>query len=442
MISVGIVSLGCSKNLVDSERMLFCLGKRFQLIADAALADVAIINTCGFIQSAKEEAIETILEFASLKKEGRIKRIVITGCLAERYKDELAEQFPEADAIVGLGSEDKIADIIAELTDKQATHFGDNCNLPLSGGRISSTLSFTSYLKIAEGCDNHCSYCAIPLIRGNLRSVPMQTLVKEATELASSGVKELNIIAQDITRYGEDLYGECKLPELLGNIAEIKGIRWIRLLYCYPDKITDELIDTIANTPKIVKYLDIPIQHCDDGILRRMNRRGTESELRTLINKLRERIPGIIIRTTLITGFPGETDEQFEKLCNFVKEMRFDRLGCFAYSAEEGTPAAEYPEQIPEDVRIRRAELITDMQSVIMEQQNERYKNTDITVLTEGFDRYAECYFGRSAMDAPDIDGKIFFSIPPELENIAPGDFVKIHITEVMDCDLIGVRIR
>jgi ribosomal protein S12 methylthiotransferase len=439
MIKVGIVSLGCSKNLVDSERMLFKLHGKFELEADAALADVAIINTCGFIQSAKEEAIETILEFIALKKEGKVKRIVITGCLAERYKEELLAEFPEADAVVGLGSEDKIAEIIADLDDTPKLFAGDKCNLPLSGGRISGTLSFISYLKIAEGCDNRCSYCAIPTIRGKMRSVPIETLVKEAAELAKSGVKELNIIAQDITRYGEDLYGEARLPELLEKIAEIPGIQWIRLLYCYPERITDKLIETINNTEKIVKYLDIPIQHCDGEILRRMNRAGDEQSLRALTAKLRARIPRIILRTTIITGFPGETDSDFGHLCEFVSDMKFDRLGCFPYSAEEGTPAADLPEQIDDEIKLQRAEIITETQNVLMARANEKYLDTDIVVLTEGFDRYAECFFGRSYMDAPDIDGKIFFTTEED-DKPYPGDFVTVRVTETLDLDLLGFR--
>jgi ribosomal protein S12 methylthiotransferase len=438
MVSVGIVSLGCSKNLVDSERMLYKLHGKFSLQADAALADVVIINTCGFIQSAKEEAIETILEFITLKKEGKIKRIVITGCLAERYKEELLTEFPEADAVVELGSEAEIADIIGELDDTPRLAIGEKCNLPLSGGRISGTLPFMSYLKIAEGCDNRCSYCAIPSIRGGLRSVPMEELIKEASELADSGVKELNIIAQDITRYGEDLYGECKLPELLRNIADINGIQWIRLLYCYPERISDELIETIKNTPKIVKYLDIPIQHSDGDILSRMNRQGNEESLRRLVKKLREEIPGIVLRTTIIAGFPGETNSQFEKLCEFITDMKFDRLGCFAYSPEEGTPAADFPDQIDEDTKNRRAEIIMDIQHNIMAVKNEAYIDKKVVVLTEGFDRYAECFFGRSYMDAPDIDGKIYFTASDNKP--FPGDFVTVKITETLDLDLIGER--
>jgi ribosomal protein S12 methylthiotransferase len=438
MVTVGIVSLGCSKNLVDSERMLYKLHGKFELEADAALADVVIINTCGFIQSAKEEAIETILEFIALKKEGKIKRIVITGCLAERYREELLIEFPEADAVVGLGSEAEIADIIAALGDTPKISIGEKCNLPITGGRISGTLSFMSYLKIAEGCDNRCSYCAIPSIRGGLRSVPMEELIKEASKLADSGVKELNIIAQDITRYGEDLYGVCKLPELLQKLAEIVGIQWIRLLYCYPERISSELIAVIKNTPKIVKYLDIPIQHSDGEILSRMNRQGNEQSLRDLVKKLREEIPGITLRTTIIAGFPGETEKQFDELCHFITDMKFDRLGCFPYSAEEGTPAADFPEQIDEETKSKRAEIVMDIQENVMAVKNEQYIGKTFVVLTEGFDRYAECFFGRSYMDAPDIDGKIFFTAGDNKP--FPGDFVTVKITETMDLDLIGER--
>jgi ribosomal protein S12 methylthiotransferase len=439
-MKIGIVSLGCSKNLVDSERILSRLRGNYELIADAALADIAIINTCGFIKSAKEEAIETILEFAALKKEGRIKKLIITGCLAQRYKEELAAEFPEADAVVGLGSEDKISEIVYDtVRGARGTYCGAAEALPITGGRIMATLPFMSYLKIAEGCDNRCTYCAIPAIRGRFRSVPEEELIAEAAELASAGVIELNIIAQDITRYGEDLYGERTLPRLLKKLCEIEGLRWIRLLYAYPDKITDELIDVIASEPKIVKYLDIPIQHSESAVLRRMNRPGGRDELAALINKLREKIPGLILRTTVITGFPGETKEQFEAQCEFVKETRFERLGCFPYSEEEGTPAAEFADQVPEDERIRRAELIEDLQNVIMAEQNEKYIGQTLEVLIEGYDRYGEVFFGRSYMDAPEIDGKIF--IKKSENNPRAGDVINVLIDDLIDIDLMGERV-
>jgi ribosomal protein S12 methylthiotransferase len=440
MLKVGIVSLGCSKNLVDSERILARLRGNYELVSDAALADVAIINTCGFIKSAKEEAIETILEFAKLKEEGRIKKLIITGCLAERYKEELAAEFPEADAVVGLGSEERISEIVYDtLKGAKGTFCGDIENLPLSGERVIGTLPFMSYLKIAEGCDNRCTYCAIPSIRGRFRSVPEEELIKEAATLAENGVTELSVIAQDITRYGEDLYGERTLPRLLKKLCEIEGLRWIRLLYAYPDKITDELIDVIASEPKIVKYLDIPIQHCNGDILRRMNRPGDEASLTALILKLREKIPGIVLRTTVIVGFPGETEEQFTALCEFIKKSRFERLGCFAFSEEEGTPAADFPDQIPEEERLRRADIVSELQSIIMAEQNEPLVGKTFEVLIEGYDRYGEVFFGRSYMDANDIDGKIF--VRKAENNPKIGEYINVKIDDLLDIDLIGERV-
>ncbi|MDY2847861.1 MAG: 30S ribosomal protein S12 methylthiotransferase RimO, partial [Oscillospiraceae bacterium] len=336
-LKVGMVSLGCSKNQVDAERMLYKINEAgYQLVSDAALADIAIINTCGFIQSAKEEAIETILEFVALKNEGRIKHIIITGCLAERYREEILTEIPEADAVIGIGCNDDIVSVIEKVTGgEQLTKFGVKEGLCLTGKRIRTTLPFFSYLKIAEGCDNCCSYCSIPKIRGRFRSVPMEDLVAEAESLVEHGVRELIVIAQDTTRYGEDLYGKPALAELLKKLCSIEQLKWIRVLYLYPERINDELLDVIAGEEKIVKYMDIPIQHCDGEILKRMHRHGNEEELKKLFTHIREKVPGVIIRTTLITGFPGETEEQFNRLADFVTEMRFDRLGCFPYSAEE-----------------------------------------------------------------------------------------------------------
>ena len=437
-IRVGMVSLGCSKNQVDAERMLYKIKQRgWQLVSDAALADITIINTCGFIESAKQEAIETILEFAQLKKEGRIKKIIITGCLAERYRDEILTEIPEADAVVGLGSNDKICDIIDHvLANEQLTSFGSKLDLSLTGGRVQTTLSFYSYLKISEGCSNCCSYCAIPAIRGKFRSVPMEELCAEAEQLAADGVRELIVIAQDTTRYGEDIYGKNMLPELLRRLCRISALKWIRVLYCYPERITDELIDVMESEEKIVKYIDMPIQHCDGEILKRMNRPGDEQSIRNVINKLRERIPDIILRTTLITGFPGETEEQFEGLCEFVNDIEFDRLGCFAYSPEEGTRAAEMDGQLDEETKEHRADIIMEQQMLIMEKKNNLLLDKTVEVVVEGFDRYGECYFGRSAADAPDIDGKIFFTSPEK--KLYSGMFVKVHINEIIDYDLIG----
>lgn len=433
-----MVSLGCSKNQVDAERMLYKLHEKgYKLVEDAALADITIINTCGFIESAKQEAIETILEFAELKKEGRIKKIIITGCLAERYKEEILSEIPEADAVIGIGSNDDICNILDRVMNgEQVTAFGSKLDLSLTGGRVRTTLPFYSYLKISDGCSNCCSYCAIPSIRGKMRSVPMETLEAEAAELAEKGVRELIIIAQDSTRYGEDIYGKPMLPELLTRLCGIDGLKWIRVLYCYPERISDELIEVMAKEDKIVKYIDMPIQHCDGEVLSRMNRPGDEETLRSLIAKLRDRIPDIILRTTLITGFPGETEEQFERLAEFVKDMRFDRLGCFPYSQEEGTKAALMDGQLDEDTRERRADIIMEQQMLIAEEKNEALIGTVTEAVVEGFDRYGECYFGRTAADAPEIDGKVFFTSPDR--RLAIGEFVKVSINETMDYDLIG----
>lgn len=437
-IKVGMVSLGCSKNQVDAERMLYKLEQKgYKLVADAALADIAVINTCGFIESAKQEAIETILEFAELKKEGRIRKLIITGCLAERYREEILTEIPEADAVVGIGSNDKICEVLdSVLAGRQTVSFGDKLSLGLTGGRVQTTLSFYSYLKIADGCSNRCSYCAIPQIRGKMRSVPMEELLKEAEELARNGVRELIVIAQDTTRYGEDIYGRQALPELLGKLCRIPALKWIRVLYCYPERITDELLRVMAEEEKIVKYIDMPVQHCDGEILKKMNRKGDEAFLRDLIKRIRETVPGVILRTTLITGFPGETQEQFDRLADFVKDIEFDRLGCFPYSAEEGTKAAEMDGQLEQDVKERRAELIMEQQMVIAGVKNHRLRDTVVEAVVEGYDRYGECYFGRTAADAPDIDGKIF--IISKNRRLLPGMFVKVKVNEIMDYDLIG----
>ena len=437
-VKIGMVSLGCNKNQVDAERMLYKIKEAgYQLVADAALSDIVIVNTCGFIESAKREAIETILEFGKLKEEGRIKKIIVTGCLAERYKEEVAELLPEADAVIGLGCNDDILNVIDKvLANERPLEFANKLCLPMEGGRVQTTLPFYSYLKVAEGCSNCCTYCAIPAIRGKYRSVPMEKLIEEAKGLAEHGVKELNIIAQDSTRYGEDLYGECKLPELLTELCKIDKLKWIRILYCYPERITDKLLDVIAKEDKIVKYIDVPIQHCCEDILKKMNREGNEEYLRALMTKIREKVPNVTIRTTLITGFPSETEEQFNQLADFVKDMRFDRLGCFPYSQEEGTKAAEMPDQLDEETKQRRADVIMEQQQIIMAQNNEKMIGKTIEVVTEGFDRYGECYFGRSAADAPDIDGKIFFRSPER--KLTSGSFVKVNITETLDYDLIG----
>ena len=436
-IKVGMVSLGCSKNLVDSERMLYKLRKSgFELVTEPGLADVAVVNTCGFIQSAKEEAIETILELAKLKEDGTLKKIVVTGCLVERYKDEIAEQFPEADAVIGIGDTKDIVDVLNEvMKDERVLRFSPKLDAELSGDRIISTLPFFSYLKVAEGCSNCCTYCAIPQIRGKFRSVPMEDVLKEANWLADNGVTELIVIAQDTSRYGEDIYGESKLPELLRELCKIEKLKWIRTLYCYPERITDELLDTIASEPKLVKYLEIPIQHCNGDILSRMNRWGSVEELEALFRHIREKIPGVILRTTLITGFPGETEEQFSELAEFVQRVRFDRLGCFAYSREEGTKSYDFPDQIDPETAAHRADIIMKQQMLISCENNEKQLDKEFTAVVEGFDRFGECWFGRTANDAPDIDGKVFFTSEKPL---AVGEYVKIRVTDTLDYDLIG----
>lgn len=436
-IKVGMVSLGCSKNLVDSERMLYKLRERgYELVTEPGLADVAVVNTCGFIQSAKEEAIETIIELGKLKEDGTLKKIIITGCLTQRYQEEAAELFPEADAVIGIGDNKDIIDILDHvLANERIVRFSPKLDAELTGERIISTLPFFAYLKVAEGCSNCCTYCAIPQIRGKFRSVPMEEVLKEAQWLAENGVTELIVIAQDTTRYGEDLYGEPKLPELLEKLSEIEGIKWIRTLYCYPERITDKLLETIADNGKLIKYLDIPIQHCNSEILSQMNRWGDKERLSQLMAHIRKKVPDIVLRTTLITGFPGETEEQFSELAEFVQEQKFERLGCFAYSQEEGTKAAEMENQLSEEVKNHRADIIMEQQMLISAANNEKLMGKRITAVVEGFDKFAECYFGRTEKDAPDIDGKVFFISENPLEI---GDYVEIEISDTLDYDLMG----
>lgn len=440
-VRVGMVSLGCAKNQVDGEMLMASLKNAgYELSDDAALADVAIINTCGFIESAKAESIEEILELVTLKKEGRIKKIVVTGCLSERYQQEIRKEIPEVDAVVGIGANGEIASIIDEVMAGNVQEvFPAKENMPLCGDRELSTPSYFAYLKIAEGCDNRCTYCAIPLIRGGYRSRTIESIEEEAQKLVEDGAQELIVIAQDTSRYGLDLYGELKLPELLRRLCRIEKLRWVRLLYCYPDTVTDELLEVMASEPKIVKYIDLPLQHASGRVLKAMNRRGDRASLTALIARIREKVPGLVLRTTLITGFPGETEEDFTELSEFVQEIRFDRLGCFAYSQEEDTPAALLPDQIDEEVKNRRAEIIMEQQMEIMQEKGEAMIGKTVTVLTEGFDRYAECFFGRTAADSPDIDGKVFFTAEGNKPRF--GQFVKVRIEDCMDCDLTGQRI-
>ncbi|MBR6789707.1 MAG: 30S ribosomal protein S12 methylthiotransferase RimO [Oscillospiraceae bacterium] len=440
-IKVGMVSLGCPKNQVDAEIMLHKIKEAgFTLETDAGLSDIVIINTCGFIESAKQEAIEQILEFLTLKGEGRIKKVIVTGCLAERYIDEIAAEMPEVDAVVGIGCNGDIVEILKKtLAGEEIRCRADKSCLPLEGERVLYSLPFSAYIKIAEGCDNRCSYCAIPSIRGGFRSRPMENIIEEAKGLAAQGVEELIVVAQDTTKYGQDLYGEYKLATLLRELAHIDGFRWIRVLYAYPERITDELLEVIAEEDRICKYLDMPLQHCDGEMLKAMNRPGDQKSLKALIRHIREMVPGITLRTTLIAGFPGETKDQFKKLCQFVRDMRFDRLGCFAYSEEEGTPAAKMEPRVPEEERARRAEIITEDQNNVLSRKNDQKIGKTELVLVEGYDRWGECWFGRTAADAPEIDGKIFFTAGKKPR---PGMFVWVRVDDVMDLDLMGTMVE
>ena len=435
---VGIVSLGCAKNQVDAEMLLYKIREAgYELSDDPGVCDVAIVNTCGFIESAKQESIDEILELATLKREGQIKKLVVTGCLAERYNNELMKEMCEIDAVVGIGGNEDIVTVLNRvMEDEKVNIHPDKLLMPLEGKRLQSTPPYTAYIKISEGCDNRCTYCAIPLIRGGHRSRKMEDIILEATDLAKKGVKELNVIAQDTTRYGMDLYGEYRLAKLLKELCKIDGFKWIRVLYCYPDKITDELIDVIKTEDKICKYIDIPLQHCNKDVLCRMNRSGDKESLLALINKLRKEIPDIVIRTTFIAGFPGETEEEFTELCEFAKEAKFQRMGCFPYSVEEGTPAAEFPNQLDEETKAHRAEIIMDQQSYIMDEYLESQIGKEMEVLCEGYDRYAECYFGRSYCDAPDVDTVTFFTSTGEKPKV--GEFYKLEITDFIDSSLVG----
>ena len=434
---IGMVSLGCPKNQVDAERMLAELKSAgFEITNEEEKADVIIVNTCGFIESAKTESIENIIEVAAYKKDGNLKALVVTGCLAERYKEQIISEIPEVDCVVGIGSNKDIVSLINEaLSGKTLSKFDEKTNLSLTGDRILTTPFYSAYLKVAEGCNNRCSYCAIPDIRGNFRSLPMEECVAEAEKLAKNGVKELIVVAQDTTNYGADIYGKPSLAKLLKELCKVEGIRWIRTLYTYPDKITDELLEIIASEPKLVPYLDIPIQHASDKILKKMNRRGSSAEIETLILKIREKIPGVTLRTSLITGFPGETEEDFTLLAEFVNRVKFDRLGCFPYSAEEDTPAAGFENQIDPQIRQDRSEIIMNDQMLIAEGKNEEKIGSTALVLVEGYDSYIKCFYGRSAADAPDIDGKVFFM---SKESLKVGSFVNVLINDVIEYDLLG----
>lgn len=431
------ISLGCDKNLVDSEMMMGLLHDRgYEFTDNEEEADIIVINTCGFINDAKEESINTILEMAKYK-ENNLKALIVAGCLVERYKNEILQELPEIDAIVGTTAFDKICDVVDDvLADKKHNELesiNKMCRPDVK--RIITTGGYYSYLKIAEGCDKHCTYCSIPMIRGAYRSVPMDELVKEAEYLADNGVKELIIVAQEITVYGKDLYGEKKLPELLHRLCKIPGIQWIRLLYCYPEEITDELIETIRTEKKICHYIDMPIQHASDKILKAMGRRTNNAELRNIISKLRKEIPDICLRTTLITGFPGETEEDHQILLDFIDEMEFDRLGVFTYSPEEDTKAASFDNQVDEEVKLCRKDEIMELQQEISMDKSERLVGKEIEVIIEGKASDEDVYVGRSYMDAPSVDGYVFINSEEELMS---GDFAKVRIVKAMEYDLIG----
>ncbi|WP_026512778.1 30S ribosomal protein S12 methylthiotransferase RimO [Butyrivibrio sp. LB2008] len=450
-MKILFVSLGCDKNRVDTEVMLGMLHSRgYDFTDDESEAEAAVVNTCCFINDAKQESIDTILELAELRKEGQLKALIVTGCLAQRYKEEIQDEIPEVDEILGVTSSDKIIEAIDETIARNTifshkNYFDDINKKPVGGmDRIITTGGLFNYLKIAEGCDKHCTYCIIPKVRGNYRSVPMEQLLEEAGKLADQGVSELLLVAQETTLYGTDLYGEKKLPELLHKLCEIEGFKWIRVLYCYPEEITDELIQTIKNEPKICKYLDIPIQSGSDRILKKMGRRTNNSEIRELVNKLRKEIPDICIRTTLISGFPGETAEDHNETMALVRDLKFDRLGVFTYSQEEDTPAATMPDQVSERVKTTRRNKLMKLQQEIAFEAAEKMVGRDVDAVIEGRitdsdDGDGLSYVARTYKDAPDIDGYLF--VTGVQRELMTGDYIKVHITGSNEYDLIGEEI-
>ncbi len=439
MIKVGMVSLGCSKNQVDAERLLALLPKgEFAVCPDPGQCQVAIVNTCGFIEDAKQESIDTILEFAALKERGDLRCLVVTGCLAQRYREELAREIPEADVVLGIGRNGEIAAAIRNaLEGNRVLAFGPKEDLSLEGDRVLAGPPYSAYVKVAEGCSNRCSYCAIPLIRGDFRSRPLENILEEVRSLAARGIKEVNLVAQDTSRYGLDLYGAYRLPELIHQVCAVEGIHWVRILYCYPDRITGELIAAMASEPKVCKYIDIPVQHGSGKVLREMNRQGDRRSILDVVRRLREGIPGVAIRTTMIAGFPGETEEDFAELQALVAEGKFDRLGCFAYSQEEDTPAGEREDQLPEELRRHRADLIMEQQAPIAFAIAQSQVGRTMEVLVEG--KKGGQYYGRCYMDAPDIDTKVFFTSRTQCR---PGDFVPVRITAALEYDLAGEAVE
>lgn len=441
MASIGFISLGCAKNQVDCERMMYRVQEAgFDVQPDVVGSDVVVINTCGFIDSAKTEAIEHILQMAQLKEQGLIGKILVTGCLSQRYRQEILQELPEVDGVLGTGSYDKVVDAIEKLLQDEVVERFDSIDEPeLETGRILTTPEHYAFLKIAEGCDNRCSYCIIPYLRGKFRSRQMDDVLYEARLLAQSGVKEIIVVAQDTSRYGTDLPGHKRLlPELLRQLCAIDGFRWVRIHYVYPDEIDDELIDTIAAEPKIVKYLDIPIQHCNDKILKLMNRRGDVAFLRELFAKLRSRIPGLVLRTSVITGLPGEGESEFAELCEFLKEQRLERVGAFPFSPEEGTPAAqmEHPDQ---ETAQSRAQMVEMLQSSVMDDYNSQMIGKTVEILVDGYDEDFEQFYGRTYADSPDIDGRVWIASE---EPVSEGEFVKVCIDAVIDGDLSGYLVE
>ncbi|MBQ8545410.1 MAG: 30S ribosomal protein S12 methylthiotransferase RimO [Clostridia bacterium] len=439
MSKIGFVSLGCPKNLLDTEVMLGHIAAAgYEITPEESEADIVIINTCAFIGDAKKESIDNILDIVWLKENANLKSIIVTGCLAERYRDEILSEFPEVDCVLGTGSVHSIVEAIKRVENgERFSEYKDKNEVTICGDRIVTTGEAYAYLKISEGCNNCCTYCAIPSIRGKFRSRPMDELITEAKELADMGIKELIVIGQDTTAYGIDLYGEYKLPELLSRLAKETEIKWLRILYCYPDKITDELINEFKTNEKLVKYIDIPIQHISDKVLKRMNRKGDAALIRSVMKRLRE-IEGITIRSTAIVGFPGESEADFTELCEFIREVKFDRFGAFAYSREENTPAYSFPDQIDEQEKQDRYDIIMREQLAVTEEYNASRVGKEITVLCEGYDKVAETYFARSEADAPDIDGKVFFSAKKRHE---AGDFVRVVVEEADDFDLYAREI-
>jgi ribosomal protein S12 methylthiotransferase len=441
MKRIGFIGLGCEKNTVNTEKMMAAVADAgYTLVGDMEDCAAVIINTCGFIESAKQEAIETIFEVVRLKGEGKVGKIIVCGCLAERYQKDIAEELPEVDGFLGVGSFQRVAEALAlVLAGERVAWFDDKELLQLEGKRIRTSPTHTAYIKIADGCNNRCAYCCIPDIRGRFHSRPIEKILQEAKEAIAEGCKELILIAQDTTNYGIDLYGERCLPKLIREILKLEGLQWLRLLYLYPDKVDGELIDLFAEENALLPYIEMPIQHGVGSVLNRMNRPGDEESLLALIQTLRARIPNLTLRTTLIVGFPGETEEEFDALCRFVRKAEFDKLGVFPYFREEDTPAYDFPDQVEEEIKQKRLEVVETIQADIVEQKQAALLGKKLTVLAEGFDQYAECFYGRSVMEAPDIDGKIFFTAA---EKPQIGEFITVEIQDVMDFDLIGERIE